>query len=207
MGRSLALRLAPLALVTGALAAAANACGSDATTAGTPPPLATGEPPPREAGAEAVVPVDASTSEAGAQGRPFTGTLAATKAATFGGGSFCNYRLTMKSVEVAVRATTTGEITNATVTSLAVEEAVPPCTYTPVPPNLHKYYLASSSKLPGGGSHLELVMDPLNRTAATLVVEGDFSTDSVNAALEWHRTDQKAPLDWRVTTTVPLVHR
>lgn len=209
MGRSLALRLAPLALVTAALAATANACGSDATAAGTPPPLATGEPPPREAGTspEAAAPVDASTSETGAPARSFTGTLAATKPAAFGGGSFCNYRLTMKSVEVSVNATATGEITNATVTSLAVEETVPPCTYTPVPPNIHKYYLASSSKLPGGGSHLELAMDPLNRTEATLVLEGDFSTDALDAALEWHRTDQKAPLDWRVTTTVPLVHR
>src|SRR5687768_1812068 len=103
MGRSLAHRLAPLALVTAVLAASANACGSDATTAGTPPPLATGEPPPREAGAaaEAAAPPDAGAGDSGAA-RSFTGTLAATKPAAFGGGTFCNYRLTMKSVEVAV---------------------------------------------------------------------------------------------------------
>lgn len=201
--------MAPLALVTAALVATANACGDDATAAGTPPPLATGEAPPRDAGpgAEAAVPIDASAVDAGPQSRSLTGTLAATKATDFGGGNYCKYRMTMKSIEVTLSVTAAGDVANATVTSLAVEETVPPCQYTPTPPMLLRYYLASSSKLPGGGSHLELGMDPLNRTEATMVIEGDFSVDNAKAALEWHRTDQPSPLDWRITTSVSLVRR
>jgi hypothetical protein len=213
MGRLIARnarRAASLALATGLVVAAASACSDDATTAGTPPPLATGTAaPPRDAGptTEAAASVDASVVDAGPQSRVFTGTLAATATTAFGGEGYCNYRVTMKSVEVSVTVTQAGDIANAAVTSLAVEETVPPCPHPPLPPNVHKYYLASSSKLPAGGSHLELARDPLNRPEATLVLEGDFRADTVKAALEWHRTDIGPPFDWRVTTTVSLTRR
>lgn len=198
---------APLAVVTVVVVLGANACGDDASSAPVPPPLSTATAAPRDAGVEAAPPVDASIVDAGAQARRFVGTLAATKPADFGGPPYCKYRITMKTVDVAVTVTEAGDIANASVSSLAFEETLPPCTYEPVAPNVHKYYLASSLKLPSGGSHLELARDPLNRPEASLVLEGDFRTDTVKAALEWHRTDQKAPLDWRVTTTVTLDRR
>lgn len=195
------------ALLTGTLAVSTNGCGDDPSEGGAPPPQATGALPSRDAGAEAKAPVDASPVDAGPQSRRFVGTLAATKPMTFGGSPYCTYKMTMKNVDVDVTVTGNGDIANASVSNVAFEETVPPCSQPPLEPNLQKYYLASSSKLPNGGAHLELARDPLNRTAATLILEGDFRVDDVKALLEWHRTDIGSPFDWRITTTVSLASR
>lgn len=196
------------ALVMGPFALSTNACGGDPSAGSTPPPLATGAAPAREAGPdEAAAPVDASPVDAGPQSRRFAGTLATSQASAFGGSPYCNYRMTMTSVDVDVTVTGAGDIANASVSNVAVEETVGTCMYAPLGPNLQKYYLASSSKLPDGRDHLELARDPLNRTAATLILEGDFRGDDVKALLEWQRTDQTPLLNWRVTTTVSLVRR
>lgn len=191
------------------LASATDACSSDPTTASVPPPLPTGKPISRDASVvdAAVPPVDASPIDAGSQARHFTGTLATTPASGFGGSPYCKYTITLKQISVDITLTGAGNVAAASVTDLAVEADVPPCPNPPQEPVIHTFTLASSLKLPSGGLHLELAPDPANRPAASLVLEGDFSGDHVSASLEWHRTDQQPPLDWRVTTSVPLDRR
>jgi hypothetical protein len=210
--RTLALTAMLGTFAMAAIAASGTACSSDDGAGSTPPPLATGAPVRRDAAIEAAPPPpprDASTGpvDAGAKARHFAGTLAATPPSDFGGSPYCKYKMTLKQIEIDVTIDGAGDPANASVTDLAVEETVPPCTFAPTPASIQKFTLASSSKLPAGGLHLELSGDPGNKTATALLLEGDFAGDTVQATLEWHRTDQPAPLDWRVTTTIPLTLR
>jgi len=197
------------ALTFVAIASSVDACSSDPTTGSTPAPLPTGKPVTRDAGAGIAdaappPPVDASPVDAGAQARHFTGTLATTPATGFGGSPYCKYTITLKQIDVDITLSGAGNVAAASVTDLAVEADVLPCPNPPQDPSIQKFTLASSLKLPTGGLHLELAPDPANHPAASLVIEGDFSGDHVTASLEWHRTDQQPPLDWLVTSSVPL---
>jgi hypothetical protein len=195
-------------LVLGALTLSLDACGTDPTTGGAPPPLATGKPSVRDASIPETAPAmtDASPApaDAGAPARHFTGTLAASAVTGFGGSPYCKYTITLKQIDVDVTVNAAGGLAGASVTDLAVEANVQPCPNAPADPTVQKYTLASSLKLPTGGLHLELAPDPANHPSASLVLEGDFGGDHVMASLEWHRTDQQPPLDWRVTAGVPL---
>lgn len=196
----------------GMVAASLDGCGSDSTASSAPPPLPTGGRVVRDAGVPEAAPpsvVDASpvVVDAGVQARHFTGMLAMTATTGFGGSPYCKYTITLKQIAVDVVLNAAGDVASASVTDLAVEADVQPCPNPPQDPAIHKYSLASSLRLPAGGLHLELAPDPANHPTASLVLEGDFSGDHVSASLEWHRTDQDPPLDWRVTTTVPLDRR
>lgn len=190
--------------------ALASACGSSNPGDETPPPLATGSStgaadsgPPPDAG-----PVDATPPDAGPDSVRWTGTLATTKTVEFGGSPYCKYRVTLKQIEIDVTMKKTGEVVNALVKNVAVEESVPPCTFPPQPPNAHQYSLGSSKPAPTG---LQLDFAPFatNKPKATLVMVGplDGASPSATVSLEWHRTDQPAPLDWRVTAVVPVARR
>jgi hypothetical protein len=185
-----------------------SGCGSD-STASTPPPLATGTPVVRDAAPDtAAPPLDASPRpgvDAGAPSYHFTGSLAATAPSDFGGSPYCKYRITLKQIDVDIAFDGAGEVIGGSVSNLAVEESVPPCPNGAVPPNIHKYTAASAGKLPSGGVHIVLGPDPENQPKASLVLDGDFRGGTAQASLEWHRTDQNAPLDWRVTAKIPLV--
>ncbi|MDB4935949.1 MAG: hypothetical protein JWP87_2921 [Labilithrix sp.] len=196
--------LIAIALALGALPALAAACGNDSSTSSAPRPLATGAPVARDGGVDSAPRPDASLP---AKTRRFTGTLAATMPTAFGGSPYCDYKITLKQIDVDVTLDEAGRPVSASISDLALEESVPPCTLEPAPPNIHKFSLASSVPLPSGGLHLELSPDPANFPVAALILEGNFASDSVEAALEWHRTDQDAPLDWRVQTTMPLIRR
>lgn len=202
------LGVASVWLVVGA-GAWLSGCGND-STASAPPPLATGTPVVRDAAAETTDArsLDASPSpgvEAGAPSSHFTGSLAATATADFGGSPYCKYRITLKQVAVDVAFDGAGEVIGGSVSNLAVEESVPPCPNATVPPNIHKYTAASASKLPSGGVRIVLGPDHENQPKASLVLEGDFRGGTAQGSFEWHRTDQGPPLDWRVTAKIPLV--
>jgi hypothetical protein len=206
--RSASLAVALPAILAAGLVVCANACSSEASAPSTPAPDASVKVPERDA--SVVTPVDAGKADSGGtvtQGGQFTGTLEATEPAAFGGGGACSYRITMKSVSVDVTVTETGTIERGASTSTAVEEievTTPPCPDPPLEANLHKYTFTSASQLPGGGMHLEFAPGAANKPQATLVLEGDFSGPTVDALLEWHRTDLGAPYEWRVQGNVTL---
>jgi hypothetical protein len=187
----------------------AAACGSE-TPGESPPPLSTGTAsPPTDAGPpDDVAVVDATPPDAGPESVRWTGTLATTKTVEFGGSPYCKYRVTLRQVEIDVTMKKTGEVVNASVKNVVVEESVPPCTFPPQNPNAHQYSLAKSKPAPTG---LQLDFAPFaaNRPRATLVMVGplDGASPSATVSLEWHRTDQPAPLDWRVTAIVPVTRR
>lgn len=188
-----------------------SACGSESTGESTPPPLSTAtSAPATEAGAPdtSVVETDAAPVDAGPESVRWTGTLATAKTVEFGGSPYCKYRITLKQIEVDVTMKKTGEVVTAVVRNVATEESVPPCTYQPQAPSPHQYSLGSSKPSAKG---VELTMAPFaaNKPKASLVVVGpiDASSASATVSLEWHRTDQPAPLDWRVTATVPVTRR
>jgi hypothetical protein len=191
------------------LGTALSACGSD-TTATAPPPLATGTPVARDAAAPesappSLMPDAASGADAALPSYHFTGSLAATPPSDFGGSPYCKYKITLKQIDVDLSFDGAGEVIGGSVKNLALEESVPPCPNGAVPANIHTYTASSATKTASGGVHIVLGPDPDNQPKASLVVDGDFRGGTAQAALEWHRTDQNAPLDWRVKATIPLV--
>jgi hypothetical protein len=194
--------------------AIANGCSSDSSDGSVPPPLPTGggsRPPVTDAGAtESSAPPGADANplavDSGPAARRFTGTLAASPVALFGGTPNCNYKITLKQIDVDLTINGEGLVTLASIKDTAVEQVVAPCPYAPAPASSNEYSLATSSKLANGSLHIELTGFPTNTPAATLTIEGDFDLDggTVNPVAEWHRTDQPPPLDWHVTATIPL---
>lgn len=205
------MRVSVSTLSTAALALAMiAACSSEGSGETTPPPLSTGAATtPGDAGPPDSGPaLDAAPPDAGPDSVRWTGTLAASKTVEFGGSPYCKYRVTLNQIEVDVTMRKSGEVVNALVRNVVVEESVPPCTYPPQAPSAHQYSLGSSKPAPTG---LELSFAPFagNKPKATLVLVGplDGASPSATVSLEWHRTDQPAPLDWRVTAIVPVARR
>ncbi len=200
-----------LALGVGAVPACG---GGGAEPSDGPPPLATsaasagddgGGTPSPEAGA----PVDAAPIDAGSDSVRWTGSLAASKTVDFGGSPYCKYRVTLQQIEVDLTMTKAGAVVTGKVKNLAVEAVVPPCSYPPQDPSLHEYSLAAAKPGANGAVHLDFAPFASNHPKASLALDGPLvgSSSTANATLEWHRTDQPSPLDWRVTVSVPLVRR
>jgi|GEM_PF-5583584 len=208
------LRVVPLAVTTAAFlmaGAALAACGGDDAAGTAPPPLPTSTAA-RDAGAPetaAAPPADAGARDAAPETRRWTGTLAQTAPADFGGSPYCKYRMTLKQIAVDVTMKANGEVAAATVTNATFEETVPPCPNPPMKPTTQEFTFASATKLAGGGVHVNFAGVAANEPETSLVLEGplDGKGPSAVVALEWHRTDFGAPLDWRVTTKVTLTAR
>lgn len=140
---------------------------------------------------------------AGAETGRWKGALAATLPVDFGGGQYCQYRITLKQITVDVTAAANGDIVAANVTALAVEQVLSSsCSNTAIPAHTHYYSLTTATLLPSGVSHLELAGPSTNHPAASLVIEGDFRTLAPALSLTWHRTDYGPPLDWTVNAKV-----
>ena len=203
-----------VAVLSFGLVPLALACGGDDDRGTAPPPLATNptatatsEPEPVPV--DAAPAVDAAPPDAGPESRRWTGTRATTIATLFGGSPYCQYRVTLKQIEVDITVQKTGEVIAANVKNVVTEESVPPCTYAPQAPNNHGYSFSKASRLASGAVRIELAPYPTNRPQGTLVIEGTLDGNDATASptLEWHRTDQPAPLDWRVKASVPLTQR
>lgn len=169
-----------------------------APSAEMPMPAPTPTPTPSEpsepaAPAEKPVPTTAKT---------YVGTLAATSRVKFGGGMYCNYGITLKTVAIELTMLDTGEVTAATVKDLAVEDAVA-CQYPPMTPNNQQYTRSASAKT-AGGVHIDFTGSTTNRPRTSLVVTVVPTAQGFSATLKWHRLDLSAPFDWTVNATVPL---
>jgi hypothetical protein len=157
------------------------------TTASTGAPSA---PPP----AAPVVVVPADTV--------YTGTLAKTTNAKFGGTPFCDYQFHFENVNVKVVVGPDGNIKTATVTGRAIEQGLNGCPNATIAANLHDYTLGAavngaSFTIDGGG--------PAAEPRAKLDAKVSASGSSGSVTLKIVRNDgQTAPLVWTINATVPL---
>jgi hypothetical protein len=144
--------------------------------------------------------VDAPATEASTV---YHGTLDQTAPVNFGGGVYCTYSITLTSLAIDVTVRPTGEVSGASVQNLNVEGIVGTCPFTPSPPSIAKYTLASAKPIPNGAT-LELDGDPANAPKVTLTI--DMIATGVHQAVTatFHRTDQAAVLNWSVTAQLTL---
>jgi hypothetical protein len=180
-----------------------------------------GESPPPDEGSPSpgnVVTEDSGPSDPDAgPGKPpppidFTGALAATAKVPFGGSPYCNYDVTLKQVAVDVHLLASGDVADATVTDTMVEDA-PGCQYPPQNPSNQSFAFASSEKI-AGGVKVTFTGAQDNKPATALVMTittsppdagaDAASADGYPATLTWNRTDQPAPLAWKVTAKITL---
>jgi len=151
---------------------------------------------------------DADAAPQAAPGaRSFHATLPATLPVSYGGAPYCAYRSTLEHVTVDLTQAKNGDVVAASVTALAVEETVPPCPYPPLAASTHHYALRSSTLLPGGARHVELVAATANVPIVSLTLEGNLDEAFPELTLVWHRIDIDAPFDWSVTARVTLATR
>ncbi len=154
-------------------------------------------------------PTTGATLDAGATGSAdaavttpavaYHGTLAAAAPVAFGGGTFCNYTITLKQIDVVI-SQRGPDVTAATVQALDVEGTDSACPYLVTPPAVQKYTLDTAKPTPTGNM-MSFAGDPANVTAVSLTVT---TTSTTSAALTFHRTDQAGALGWTVSTTVAL---
>ncbi|MEO8841171.1 MAG: hypothetical protein ABI591_03285 [Kofleriaceae bacterium] len=144
--------------------------------------------------------VDAPVTEASTV---YHGTLDQTAPVMFGGGTYCTYSITLTSLAIDVTVRPTGDVSAAAVQNLNVEGIVGACPYTPSPPTIATYMLASAKPIPNGTA-LELAGDPANTPKVTLTI--DMLAAGVDQAVTatFHRTDQAAVLNWTVTAQLTL---
>jgi len=136
-------------------------------------------------------------------GLPYQGTLNETSAVPFGGGGFCNYTITLKQVEIDLDVLPSKQVSSGRVQALNVEVKEPACTFDDIPPNIANYTLSSSSPT-SGGAMLTFQGAAHNAPMASLVVALTPTGTQYTAVLTFHRSDQMAPLDWTVQTTIVL---
>jgi hypothetical protein len=182
------------------------ACGSFESSGG-PPPLGTGTsaPKPDDASSDTSS-IDDVTLEPNGSQKTYKGTLATTKTVKFGGSPYCEYTITIKEIGIEILQLEDGRIALARVRNVAVETSVPPCPHPPMDPSNHDYALASATKT-ASGITVKFVGAASNRPNTSLVIDLVQKGDGFDAAAEWKRIDQKAPLDWLVTATIPLARQ
>lgn len=134
--------------------------------------------------------------------KTFVGTLEATPLVEFGGDPYCKYNVTLKAVELKVGTSAAGEIETATVKDVVVEQAIQ-CPHGPMSPAKQAFDLKTSTKTENGWT-IEFKGSAENKPETALVVDIVKNGDDFDAALSWTRTDQKAPLAWKVSANVPL---
>lgn len=136
----------------------------------------------------------------------WSGSLAKTDTATFGGDPYCNYEVVLSNVKVDITISSDRTIATGAVTWTMTESTVPPCSFAPQAPSQNSAtpIAGKTAALANGGFHLELAPATTNHPATSLVIESNAGGE---ATAEWHRTDQPKPLDWRVRSTIPLLRK
>ena len=154
-----------------------------------------------EAGPDATTPLDA-----GPQSVTWSGSLAKTGKASFGGDPYCNYEVVLSNVKVDLTLSSDRTIASGAITWTATETTVPPCSFAPQAPSQNGAtpIAGKTGALANGGFHVELAPGATNHPPTTLVIESNAGGE---ATVEWHRSDQPAPLDWRIRSTIPLLRK
>jgi hypothetical protein len=120
----------------------------------------------------------------------------------FGGGTFCNYTITLKQLAITLGILPSGQVVSGHVEDLNVEAAVAPCTGG-IPANIATYTFASA-KPTQTGMALTFQGATTNQPHADLVVNLSTAGSAFQAQLGFHRNDQNPPLDWSVVATLSL---
>jgi hypothetical protein len=151
--------------------------------------------------------VDGATTDAPtATSGMYRGTLDQTAAVTFGGPTgtinYCHYTITLKDLVVQIGLLPNGQVRTGQVQDTNVEATVQPCSLMPIPPGAAFYDFLS----PGTAINMPLTFigAAANVPAVSLTVELSPTDPGYQARLTFHRTDQSAPFDWTVVTTVAL---
>lgn len=177
------------------LVAASGGGGTTSTATGTPP-ATTGPTPTTTTTAPAPLTIAGS----------WLGSVASSPTTPFGGLPYCEYSITLSDVRVTFDVSAALVVSNAVVTLTATERTVPSCPFQSViPPNRHTYSL-SSQQTTSGSVQLNFAPASANAPSATLEMPAtlDASGATMSARLLFHRSDQPAPLDWRVNITTTL---
>lgn len=133
----------------------------------------------------------------------FRASLAATTKVSFGGAPYCRYEVTLRSVSIEVSIAEGGAVTAALVKDTVVE-AAPGCATPPMKPAPQVFTLASSTATTTG-THLEFTGAAENQPKTTLTLDLVSKIGGgYDATARWKRIDQKAPLDWLITSRMVL---
>lgn len=150
-------------------------------------------------------PRDAFVLEASETAKSYAAKLAASETVSFGGGGYCNYKMTLKDIAIEVVILETGDVSSAAVRDLAFEEAVS-CPYPPMDPSIQDFEIRSSTTTTSG-VRVEFAGAKSNRPDTSLVVDLAAQGAGYEATMTWTRVDQGPPLSWTVTAKVPLARQ
>lgn len=211
--------------VTALVGLGLGACGSDGGPAPTPElkssvpppdPSTTSEPndddrPPAsddDAGAEA----DSGTGEEEEAGaitvtERWRGTLTASPRVKFGGSPYCDYYVTMRTIEALLTLDSGGNVVDATVTANMFEEVGTTCTQPPIKQNMHTYTRSRATRGDDGAVSVTLIPKSTNEPRANLVITGNLSKSPASMKLQFHRYDLGSPFDWTVNATVSVARQ
>ena len=138
----------------------------------------------------------------------YRGTLAATSAVPFGGGTFCSYSVVLNNVDVDVALRNGDELQAMSIEDTMTESIVGTCPYTAEPPNRQMFSHNSERPVktnPDNRVDPTLVGLAANRPMTSALSTVTVQTDgSLAATIRWERTDQTPPLKWIIATTAPI---
>lgn len=135
----------------------------------------------------------------------FTAEVAQVPTVEFGGSPYCKYTITLRSLVVHFAALG-DQVDSATVQNDNAEAPVPPCDKGVIPVKRATYTLDTATRITNG-FHLSFTNGPDNEPMVDLVADVTLSAGKYSAALTFHRSDIIAPLDWKVSTTLPLIQQ
>ena len=137
----------------------------------------------------------------------YQGRLDHTEPLPFGGQGFCDYRMTLKQLEVDVAITASGQVRSAHVQDLNFEELITmPCgdpPASPIAPNTATYDLELATPSTTGIGLTFTAAKP-NEPTVTLAANLTRTDAGYAAALVFHRVGQAPVLNWTIYVSVAL---
>jgi hypothetical protein len=152
-------------------------------------------------------PGDAATAPDADPVITYLGSLDHTEPLAFGGQGFCDYRMTLKQLEVQIAITASGQVPSAHVQDLNVEELITmPCGDPPagtIPPNTATYDLELATPSTTGIG-ISFTAANTNEPHATLAANLTRTATGYTAALVFHRFGEATVLNWTIFVSVEL---
>ncbi|HEY6176299.1 MAG TPA: hypothetical protein VIX73_17710 [Kofleriaceae bacterium] len=146
---------------------------------------------------------DAGPAIDAAMASAYNGMLSQTPPSMFGGTPYCNYTITLKQLAIDLAILPSRQATSGHVQALEVEGTDASCPNPVIPPTIANFTLGSSS-VGAAGTTLMFQGAVANNPMVSLVGTMTATGSQYTVVLTFHRTDQMAPLDWTVQTTVIL---
>jgi hypothetical protein len=121
----------------------------------------------------------------------------------------CAYTIVLKSIELALTISSTGQITGGTASNTTEEKVTNPgstpdtCPYAPAGPTTLKFNFKSATPV-GASTMVVMEGEAANSPKSTLAITLTPSAGAFSAAARWTRTDQIPVLNWSVTANLTL---